>query len=241
MAGKKLKPLIIPADESFEMTYIALMLLLLCFMVIMVSLAQIDDPRFKEAIGSVRGAFSFLSNKQESSMIASGGPGVLYHMKGEESKKHRVERLRETLEAKLGDDFKSLVRIEETEHGIQVTLGGLILFDPGAANTRTNAAPVLDEIAAIAQEWTARVIVSGHTDDLPIRSPVYASNWELSVSRAATVVRYLENKGVPGTDLTALGLAHTRPLVPNNSIVHRLLNRRVEISIEYDDPSSDLL
>ena len=72
------------ADESQELTFISLMLLLFCFMVIMVSMAQIEGPRFRKAIGSVRGAFSLLTDARLSSMIDEGGPGVLTERRNED-------------------------------------------------------------------------------------------------------------------------------------------------------------
>jgi len=76
------------------------------------------------------------------------------------------------------------------------------------------------------------VLIEGHTDNLPIRTAQYPSNWELSAARAARVLRYLVQKGgISPHRLTAVGYADTRPLVPNTTPANRAQNRRVDIAI----------
>ncbi len=82
----------------------------------------------------------------------------------------------------------------------------------------------------------SRVVVAGHTDDIPISTDWYRSNWELASSRAVTVAHYmLENKGVDPGRLVIEGYADTRPLVANTSAENRAKNRRVEIILEQDE------
>jgi len=81
------------------------------------------------------------------------------------------------------------------------------------------------------------VIVEGHTDDIPIVTPKYPSNWELSSARASTVVRLLESAGFDHSDLRPVGLADTEPLVPNRGLAaNRALNRRIVIRVQKQLP-----
>jgi chemotaxis protein MotB len=100
---------------------------------------------------------------------------------------------------------------------------------------------VLDAIAAEVAESKMNLRVEGHTDDEPIKTTRFRSNWDLSASRAATVVSYLEQAhGIDATRLMAAGHGSQRPLVPNDTPEHREMNRRIEIVLEVPpiDPRS---
>ena len=228
MAAKKSEKLE-PADESQEITFIALMLLLLCFMVIMVSLAQMEGPRFRKAIGSVHGAFSMLTSGAGESIADEGGPGVL-PLKAQAKVREAVE-LKEQIDEILGDDLAGLFRVDITDDGFRLTLGSLVLFDLGRAMLKPGASPVLDEVVLFLREWSGNTTVVGHTCDLPIHTVLYPSNWDLSVARAVEVVRYLETRGIAGSKLAAMGMADSSPVAPNDD-EHREINRRVEIILE---------
>jgi chemotaxis protein MotB len=218
------------ADESQELTFISLMLLLFCFMVIMVSLAQLEGPRFRKAIGSVRGAFSILRSRGHSSMVSTGRSGVLTQQRSR--MKETSEELRNTLERMVGKKLDGLVEVEVGESGVSLRLGSMILYEPGGARLKPEALPVMQEVAAFLSDWPGMVRVIGHTDDLPIRTAEFPSNWDLSVARAGSVARYLEGTGIEGSRLIAEGVASTRPLRPNDSRRNRETNRRVEILLE---------
>ena len=224
------------ADESFETTFISLMLLLFCFMVIMVSLAQLEEPKFRKAIGSVRGAFSLLREAKQTSMVADGGPGVLREHKGA-SPEEEARRLKQTLDAVLGGMSEEFVRVEAKYPGFVVTLGSLLLYEPGHAHLKPDVDPVLGALSDFLSEWPGRVTVVGHTCNLPISNSTFASNWDLSVARAVEVLRRLEAGGVEPTRLAAVGKGDSSPLAGNDSEEHRRLNRRVEIILESDEGS----
>ena len=87
---------------------------------------------------------------------------------------------------------------------------------------------MLKHIIDILKKHNYKVVVRGHTDDLPIRSEIFPSNWELSAARAAATLRYLAGQGISPSRMKAVGYADTRPIVPNNTKDNRALNRRVE-------------
>lgn len=80
------------------------------------------------------------------------------------------------------------------------------------------------------------IVVAGHTDTRTIRNARYPSNWELSGARAGSVVRYLQQQGIAGSRLSAVGLADTRPLGDNTTLEGRAKNRRVELTLEQQGP-----
>ena len=228
MAAKK-KEKLEAADESQETTFIALMLLLLCFMVILVSLAQMEGPRFRKAIGSVHGAFSMLTSQSGQPAMIDGGPGVLPASSRDLSED--ALNLKRKIDTLLDEDMRSLFRVDLTEDGVRLTLGSLVLFDLGRAMLKPGASPVLDEVVYFLKEWTGSTTVVGHTCDLPIHTVLYPSNWDLSMSRAVEVVRYLESRGIEPSQLAAMGKADSSPIAPNDE-EHREMNRRVEIILE---------
>jgi chemotaxis protein MotB len=230
---------VLPADETFEMTFIALMLLLFCFMVIMVSLAQLEGPRFRKAIGSVRGALSMLAEAGGTSMVGEGGPGVL-PARGNRGGIQEFQRMAERLESSIGDMLgedtpEGMVQVEVTESGLILSLGSLALFRKGGADLTAEARPVLEAVADFLMEWPGMIEVTGHTCDLPIHTELFPSNWDLAIARAVAVVRYFRYQGIDGERLLAIGRAESQPVVANDTEEHRALNRRVEIGLEFEE------
>jgi chemotaxis protein MotB len=104
------------------------------------------------------------------------------------------------------------------------------LFDAGKAVISPPAVPLLQKIGAVIAETDYEVRVEGHTDDVPIQTAQYPSNWELSTARAVNVLRYfIETYPISGQRLSAEGYGEYQPMVPNDSPGHRARNRRVEI------------
>jgi chemotaxis protein MotB len=113
-----------------------------------------------------------------------------------------------------------------------------LLFDSGSASLQSAGLPLLNEIAALLNvDRTHPITVEGHTDNVPISSALYPSNWELSTARATTVVRFLIAHGVQGLRLSAAGYADLHPVASNATAAGRALNRRVEIVLNRLNPA----
>ncbi|PZN12807.1 MAG: flagellar motor protein MotB [Bacillota bacterium] len=136
-------------------------------------------------------------------------------------------RVNEALrEAGLGGNAAA----ELTERGVAITFQEHIFFDLGRADLRPEGRALLRRLAPILADVPGTILVEGHTDDLPIRSGRFPSNWELSTARATTVVRFLaEEAGLDPRRLAAIGYGEWRPRYPNTSDANRARNRRVEI------------
>lgn len=116
--------------------------------------------------------------------------------------------------------------------GVRIQLAANKLFASGSAELLEGSLSALDEIGKLLKESRRKLIVEGHTDDHPIHTSRYPSNWELSAARATKVVRYLiARSGIPATKLTAVAYAEHKPVVANDSELHRAQNRRIEILI----------
>jgi chemotaxis protein MotB len=101
--------------------------------------------------------------------------------------------------------------------GIMLEFSSEALFEAGSARLKPSSRPALAQVAVFLRdrEVPPRVLIEGHTDDSPIRSLRYKSNWDLSASRAIAVLRFLEDNGVDSQTMRATALAHTEPKVPN--------------------------
>jgi chemotaxis protein MotB len=129
------------------------------------------------------------------------------------------------------------VSIQRSDRGITLTLADKMLFESGKAVLSESSHDLLGKIGLIVNSTRARVDIQGHTDDRPIRTSAYPSNWELSTARAVNVLRYLISEtGVPPRRLSAVGLSKYHPLVPNASEENRARNRRVEIIFKPESP-----
>ena len=136
--------------------------------------------------------------------------------------------VKESEAERLGDNFF----IEEKGGELVMVLGESISFASGEAVLLGDSLAILDSVAAkIRNNTDYRLIISGHTDNLPIANSVYACNWDLSTARAVAVARYLVEQGIAPERITTQGFAEFRPMADNGSEDGRRRNRRVEIAL----------
>ena len=136
---------------------------------------------------------------------------------------------------RLGHDVQ--VSIQKGQINLQIP--DSILFAPGAAELSAAGVPVLDRIADLLKNSHYEVSIEGHTDNAPIRTPRFPSNWELSASRASAVLRYLIERGVEPGRMRAIGYADTRPIAPNDTPESRAKNRRVTLVLHASPPAEN--
>lgn len=141
----------------------------------------------------------------------------------EAAKKVETELKKEIDEGSLG--------LEVTTSRIKLTFSSPVLFDSGSAELKRSARAVLDPVAASLLKMENKVIVEGHTDSARMLGKKFASNRELSIMRAFSVINYLVAKGVQPARITAHGYGEFRPVAPNDSDGNRLRNRRIEMII----------
>ena len=219
------------------LTYADMITLLMAFFIMMYSMSVLNLEKFRDVAFSIRSGFggpleggpgmlSFESRKDGiapnlDDMSQSGGPGAMQSVAQEIGQYIKEQGL------------GKVVRMRVEERGLVVSLvTDEVLFDIGHAQLRPRAQRILAKVAEVARGIPNDLLVEGHTCDLPISTAQFPSNWELSTTRATTVVRYLiEQSGLAPRRVSAAGYADSRPLVPNDSEAHRMLNRRVDIVI----------
>ena len=133
------------------------------------------------------------------------------------------------LSVQLAQAIGPEVEVMDVADGALILLKGDHLFAPGSARPDASLRPVIQRVAAALARLPGAIVVSGHTDDLPIRTARFPSNWELSTERARSVLALMASEIHPPQRLRAEGLADSEPLVPNDSAANRAKNRRVAI------------
>lgn len=126
------------------------------------------------------------------------------------------------------------IEIERLREGLRLNVSDDVLFDSGSAELDQIGREVLIKVAGQLTSLGDFIEVRGHTDDRKIGGALarrYPTNWELAAARAARVVRLLEERGVPGDRLAVISLGPNEPVVPNDSVENRALNRRIEIRL----------
>ncbi|MEC7526290.1 MAG: flagellar motor protein MotB [Myxococcota bacterium] len=215
-------------------TFADMMSLLLTFFVLLLSFANMDIVEFRTMMGSVREAFGvqfespgdFQTRSDSPVSVAPGGspadPTVLPQAPTMTTMARRVrERLREA-------GLQGVVDVEVTDRGVALRVRDAVLFDTGSDHLKDDSLPILTRIAELSTEFTQELAIEGHTDDRPIHTSRFPSNWELSAARATAVLRYLQTTGMHPESMSIAGYAETRPIADNQTHDGRSQNRRVE-------------
>ncbi len=224
---KKEKPeLEHPSAPFWMVTYGDMVTLLMVFFILILSFSTIQLEKFKGAMSSMKGALGVLP--ENISTYKKSNPN--YEDFETKQRQDIIETMNEVEEVLEKMGLSAKVDLEFTGEGVMVRMGDDLLFDSGKALIKNAATPVLDIVLQAFKGKFKDIYVEGHTDNVPISSAKYPSNWELSAGRSMSVIKYLNKKGkIPPRQLAAVGHGEHRPLVKNNSRANRAKNRRVEI------------
>jgi chemotaxis protein MotB len=142
-----------------------------------------------------------------------------------------LERARESMERLVGSmGIQKDYTIIKTNEGFKAVVSSPVLFNSGDDALNQSVFPVLDGIIEIARKNDLEIQIEGHTDNVPINTPKFPSNWELSTMRAVNILRYLQKNGeIPSSKLIAVGYGDTKPVADNKTAEGRQKNRRIEI------------
>lgn len=208
--------------------------LLLCFFVMLLAMSTIDPAKYNVAASSFQNALGGVLESYPSVMITKE---VLIPKLGgdEQNKRMAIDAAAKIRKVIKKEGVEDAVKVKVTESGIAIKLADPIGFDIGEADIKPELIPTLKSISEIINRVSGTQIrVEGHTDDIPIRSHKFPSNWELSTSRALNVVKFMANScAIDPSRLSAIGYGEYRPVFPNTSDVNRKMNRRIEIFVDY--------
>lgn len=153
--------------------------------------------------------------------------------RAEEARQRQLEQTAGRIRAALGEELRGgAVDVETEQQKIVIRIRERASFPSGGAELREDFRPILNRVGEILKDTEGRIIVSGHTDDVPIATRRFRSNWELSAGRAVSVVHDLiDVSRIPSERFAIEGLAETQPVAPNDTVENRARNRRVEIRL----------
>ncbi len=222
-------------------TFADLMALLFALFVLLLSFSEVDSDKFRRNAGPISEAFNvknliikkdlvpqsrFSRPEQPETPLSESASTYLRSVQ-------RQKLLSQLNAVMLSEIERGMVELESTENAVIVRFPDKSAFSSGSVRLARSIQPALNKIAEVVSQLSGEVTVAGHTDNTPISTAQFRSNWELSAGRAAAVVHHLlGDKRIRPGRVKVEGLADTQPLAPNSSPVNRARNRRVEISIE---------
>lgn len=208
-------------------TYSDTITLLLTFFILLYSFAETDNEKFMKVAAAFQGEIVGQSITAEQKEKLEGLP--IPKLEKKNAYENLVDKVNGLLKENNLDD---IVKIREEETGVVLQLSENILFDPAKAELKSNSKKILDVISQIIPQVDNEIMVQGHTDNIPIKTYKYESNWELSTARSTEVLKYfIHEKGFNPQRFSATGYGEYRPLVENSTEENRATNRRVDILI----------
>lgn len=221
-------------------TFADLMALLFALFVLLLSFSEINSDKFRKNAGPISQAFYSVVKVEEEDRPTLFPQDIIPYGSHEEAeapikpdeerwKSNLMYQLRGGLARQITD---AEIEIVERDREIIVRFPETSTFGSGSADLHDEILPALDKLAQVLTRTKGRVTVSGYTDNVPIATARFRSNWELSTSRAVSVLhRLLENRQLDPARISAQGFGPSQPIKPNDTAEHRALNRRVEVTI----------
>jgi chemotaxis protein MotB len=213
-----------PTSPGWMTTYGDLMSLLLVFFILLLSFSSMEIVKFREAMGSLKGGEGFFEPNSGSALITEPPSPESSDFES------ALEELVDTLEE---NELSDQVKVYWDKRGVRFVMQNQVLFLPGKSEIKERYLEVLDLILGVVTTLQVQELqIEGHTDNQPIATQRFPSNWELSCARAVSVLRYIEAKKILEPRLlVAYGYGEFRPDVPNSSPENRSRNRRVELYV----------
>ena len=221
-----------PPAGSWMTTWSDLVTLLLCFFVLLYSFSALDVDKFRQFIMSFQGQ----------GILDGGTVPILDPLKPDDGSTNQTAgpfyadngRMMVHIQEYLKNNgIEGDVRVYREEQGVLVELKDHLFFESARAEIRPDGMPLLSKLGELLDEMPNDVVVEGHTDNIPIRTTEFPTNWELSAARAARVVRYFtEIEGLDSRRFAAMGYGEFRPSASNATADGRSQNRRVILLIK---------
>ncbi len=222
-----------PSSPAWMATFADMMTLLMCFFILILSFSSMELDKFKMAMGSLQGALGtlgvqkkllpdqswFSPNTQNTDQIKENS--ILDH----------IEKMREQIKK---EGLEDKISIEEEGGEVYIQMKDDMMFQSGKAELKPTYFNLLSLIAKTFLADAKQIRVEGHTDNIPIQTKEYQSNWELSIQRALNVVRYFVNhENIHPAKLIIAGYGEHKPIAANDSPSNRAKNRRVLLNVKY--------
>lgn len=230
--------------ERWLVSYADFITLLFAFFVVMYAISSVNEGKYRVLSDSLVSAFRNAESSEEPIQVGTATPERRLvqvspaQQKNDARAKEEAKRMKK-LARNVLDVLQPMVkngqvRVTQSKRGVAVEINASLLFEPARAELNPDSTVALQALATKLAEVDNLVQVQGFTDNQPIRSSQYPSNWELSAARAGSVVRLLQDNGVPPARLVAIGYGENRSIDDNATLEGRARNRRVTIEILAD-------
>jgi chemotaxis protein MotB len=241
--------------EAWAIPYGDLITLLLAFFVVMYAMSSVNEGKYRVLSDSLNAAFQGSPKSNQPVVLAEGAQGVLVdaskptaapesnslqplsqadsaRLISERVRAAELDRVDTAVRKSLAPLLESgIVAVNRNESLVEVTIRTDLLFSSGKAELARAAIEPLEQLGKTMAPLPNPIRVEGHTDDVPINTAAFPSNWELSAARAASVVRVMERVGMDPRRLAVVGMGEFRPLDSNLTQAGRIANRRVALVI----------
>lgn len=237
--------------ERWLVSYADFITLLFAFFVVMYAISSINEGKYKILSDSIVEAFKSAPTSEKIIYVQTPVPQgtvdsskpipQIIPMQVDPASPAEVEKSqrRENMKSVANDILKVMeplvkggqVKVTESNRGISIEINASLLFDVAKADLNHDSISVLTAVAKVLASDNHQIQVEGHTDNQPIKSSVFPSNWELSTARASSVIRLFGDNGVSGDRMVAIGYADNRPVEDNATPEGRARNRRVTVMI----------
>lgn len=226
-------------------TFADLVTLLMCFFVLLFAMSSTQQESFKELVQSLKSALGVqqvpeAGTREGLMMPVPEAPEEASEEKKSEAvdevgamvQKEVDEIVSNVRELIMFNQLGGMVKVDGDERGATITISDVILFPPGESTMNQDGLNIMKKIATVLAQFNYHIKIAGHTDNTPIHTAKYPSNWELSANRACEVVRFLADSGIDPAQMSAEGYAEFKPIAQNTTPESRAQNRRVEIVYE---------
>ncbi len=229
-------------SASWLTTFNDLVTLLMVFFVLLFSLSSIDTKKMADFQYALQSGLGILQEGKHATVSVQADSLVkdMSHVNTQaegRSGSPQQQGMQATIESvleTLGTDIG--IQVTYTQQGAHLGFQDGVLFDFGRADISKQGYGILDKIVTVIRKMPYPIRVEGHTDNVPIHTQKFPSNWELSTARAVNVLKYFANTGqIDPRRLSAVGYGDSKPLVANDSPRNQAKNRRVEIVLIKED------
>lgn len=221
--------------EAWLLPYSDLMTLLLAVFIVLFAVSKIDEEKAAQLSEEFRDSMMNESAVEGSQPETTNGGEITNEELAKYLDEEELENL-EKIKAEIEEDLKDegltdLVTTTIDQRGLVISFNNAVLFESGSAEIKENNINALLAVADSIHTLDNYIRVEGHTDNVPIHSDIYPSNWELSSARAATVVRLFVDNGISADKIEAVGFAENSPVADNATASGRAKNRRIDIIV----------
>jgi chemotaxis protein MotB len=237
--------------ERWLVSYADFITLLFAFFVVMYAISSINEGKYRVLSDTLISAFNTTPKSVQPVQVGddglSGIPKIIEpeKLRAGDPPENPIEQL-----VQIANDFQQamlpfieddMVSVRREEFWVELELNTTFLFESGSAQLEDEAIPILRRIAAVLKKYPNQIQVEGFTDNVPINTYAFPSNWELSAARAASVVHVFMKQGVKPENMAAVGFGEYRPVADNATPEGRNRNRRVLVVVLADKDSRRLV